>query len=191
MKAPIKVIFVILSSSFALASSDCDKLSQASPGKQQPELVQPAMRILHQHKNAIQNDCLLNAVRLAGKQKVVDAIPYLIEMLDWEEKSRDRYKFHPKGSEFPAIDALFQIGEPAVPSLIRVLAEQNPNSNESRNALHAFMLIHRDDLAKGIQSLKEESQRRSGVMRQHLKTAAANGRKMWCSGRSDCATANK
>jgi hypothetical protein len=59
---------------------------------------------------------------------------------------------------YPAVSALFQIGESATGRLLATI--QTSESQKTReNAAKAYMYIYRDDLAKGIRLLRKEQLR--------------------------------
>lgn len=54
---------------------------------------------------------------------------------------------------YPATDALFQIGEPALPQLVEVIKENNAESLAYKNACYTVMLIFRERPQEGINYL--------------------------------------
>jgi hypothetical protein len=61
----------------------------------------------------------------------------------------------PPGGLYPATTALFQIGKPALPALVRVIEEHEKNSLASVNATDTIVLIFRDRPGGAIEYLKE------------------------------------
>ena len=51
---------------------------------------------------------------------------------------------------YPAAGALFEIGKPSVPALLRLIANTPKESIESKNAHTTIMIIYRDDPAEGV-----------------------------------------
>jgi hypothetical protein len=56
---------------------------------------------------------------------------------------------------YPAIGALFQIGKPALPALVKVIETHESDSLTSENATLTIMLIFRESPAKGIDFLNQ------------------------------------
>lgn len=100
-----------------------------------------------------------------GRLKAQEAIPELIDCLDykrryeWEapEESGIVNEIHtitPAG-RYPAVSALFQIGKPALPLLIKVMETEESNSVRSQNALYTIQIIFREDITEAIEYLKK------------------------------------
>ena len=55
------------------------------------------------------------------------------------------------------------MGETAVPALIKVLASKDTGSLKTRNALDAYMSIYREDVDKGIRTLKQAPEKETDL----------------------------
>ena len=85
----------------------------------------------------------------------------------------DRRNAPNHNGRYPAVGSLFEIGKPSLPSLLRLIANNDPKSLESENALTAVMLIFRDEPQVGVQYLKDAAEKNSSrLKRQRLLTAA-------------------
>ena len=62
-----------------------------------------------------------------------------------------------QSERYPAIDALFQIGKPALPALCKVIASDAPASINSKNATLTIILIFRDDPQQGVNFLDDQA----------------------------------
>lgn len=100
-------------------------------------------------------------LKRAGMISGDDAIPYLVDLLDFEKvlaknRSSDYIDEYPRAPTdiYPAIDTLLIIGEPAVPFLIEAIALHDLNSVGLSNAVYTIRYIHREDLAKGLAALR-------------------------------------
>jgi hypothetical protein len=60
------------------------------------------------------------------------------------------------GNRYPATSALFQIGKPAVPALLRVIARHESNSREAKNARYTVRVTFRGD-SSGADNLFKEA----------------------------------
>jgi hypothetical protein len=60
---------------------------------------------------------------------------------------------------YPATGALFQIGRPALPALIKVIETHESSSLESENAIYTVEGIFREALAEGTKYLREAAVR--------------------------------
>jgi hypothetical protein len=108
------------------------------------------------------------------------AIPPLIALLGYHVEPRPGHA-PTRFDEYPAITALYQIGQPAVPALLEVLAAKESESVESKNALDAFMDSHRQDLDVGLKKLKQAAQKETDSARAgRLERTVHNARDRWC-----------
>ncbi len=79
-----------------------------------------------------------NAVRLAGELKVVGAVPILCKRIDLVTGGLGGMAAEVNFLDHAAVDALIQIGPPAIPSVIDVLNHGNPLQREEA----AYVLGH-------------------------------------------------
>lgn len=135
------------------------------------------------------------AIQTLGKMKSTEAIPELIEYLDYEKlyslKQPDyagNVKIDgieigqtiPISGRYPATGALFQIGEPALPALVKVIENEKPSSVKSQNSLYAIQQIFVEDQLKAVLYLEKavtESKSANGVKR--LQLAAQITKEKW------------
>jgi hypothetical protein len=104
---------------------------------------------------------LFEAIKRLGELRAVDAIHDLIKLLtfrrtfEWEKDPNHRLirpatMYNP----YPATDALFAIGKPALPALMEAIAAYDSDSLEHQNALHAVDAIFREEPEEGVRYLK-------------------------------------
>ncbi len=98
-------------------------------------------------------------ILLLGDRKAVEAIPHLIDLLDFRYKfdwegTGVAFKFIPPGGYYPATDALYSIGNASLPALIKVI-EMNNSQLKRKNAAYSVRIIYRSDLWKGVEYLKQ------------------------------------
>jgi len=93
------------------------------------------------------------------------AVPILIAYIDFERKFEERQKStkasvdhwdEPRSvaTRFPAITALYQIGNASVPALIELIEDNPADMIKSQNALFTIHFIFRDDLSEAIYRLE-------------------------------------
>lgn len=135
---------------------------------------------------------IVEAVKRSGELKATEAIGGLISLLSfarvfpWEKEQEEKgFVYHSStmslGRRYPAVSALFQIGEPALPALIDYIATDESDTTARENAAAAVMLIHREEPQKGICYLKAAAAKStSPVAVARLNQAAEFGRK-WLS----------
>jgi hypothetical protein len=106
-------------------------------------------------------DKLAHVIEVLGQRRITEAIPDLIEYLDfrrihkWEGTGVVLHPL-PKEGDYPAVGALFSIGKPALPVLIKVVEENDIDSVKSKNALKIIQLIFREDLSEGVKYLESQ-----------------------------------
>jgi hypothetical protein len=124
--------------------------------------------------------CVAANIRYLGLAHVRKAIPALVGLLGYRIAPRPFRK--PTNFElYPAISALSNIGETSVPALIGLLATKDTGALERVNAIDAFMSIHRENLDKGLQTLKLASEKETDTLRaSRLREATLDARSRWC-----------
>lgn len=98
-----------------------------------------------------------------GEIKSVEAIDDLVQHLTFsrniqQEKIGDVVvgeRFITLFGRYPAAGALFQIGKPALPALIKVIGAEETGSLAGENAIHTVTQIFRDSPAEGVSYLKD------------------------------------
>lgn len=106
------------------------------------------------------------AIEKLGSIRDERAIPELIKYIDYEKKFEPRQKQDsneithwddpkPISGRYPATAALFQIGKPALPALVKVIEAEDAESIKSQNALYTVQFIFRDNLSEGIKYLEK------------------------------------
>src|SRR5262249_19097521 len=75
---------------------------------------------------------------------------------------------------YPAVGALFEIGRPALPALVRTIEANRVDSLEGQNALRSIQNIFREDLNEGARFLEHAAEASSNeYSKQDLRQAAA------------------
>jgi hypothetical protein len=92
-------------------------------------------------------ECITTVIGRLGNSRDVSAVPVLIRLLDFQRPltQRERAGITIMRGHFPAVSALFSIGLPAVPVLVKSirLGELNPTSK--KNAVEAVATIFREN----------------------------------------------
>jgi HEAT repeat protein len=131
-------------------------------------------------------DRLAGAIRRAGELRTQESVDSLVRLLTFRYKSPREREAEDEGifisvqQPYPAVSALFQIGEPALPALIRRISsdEGEEPGLARKNAAQAVMLVFREDPRKGICYFKAAAAKASSPLAMHwLEEAAESGRK--------------
>lgn len=124
---------------------------------------------------------VIKAIERLGDLKAAAAVDDLIQLIafrrtfSWERNGGSILELQPitPGNRYPAVSALFQIGKPALPALVKVIEGSESNSLENQNATYAVQSIFRDNLREGVKYLREAAtQSFTRLMAQRLSTAA-------------------
>jgi hypothetical protein len=103
-------------------------------------------------------DCIDAAIRQLGNERYVPAIDVLASYLDFKSPTytlpADAPVYNPRwGYLYPATLALFEIGPPAIESLVRVIASPSSSDTAGTNAAETLMTINRIDMSKAVTAL--------------------------------------
>jgi len=127
-------------------------------------------------------NCVAANMRYLGMTHEKRAVPYLISLLNYKVQPESFGK--PLNAEiYPAVAAFIELGVPAVPSLIEVLASTDSGSVQSNNAIESLMdmRIFRDDLNKPLIMMKKAEKAETDPVRAaRLESAIQNARNKWC-----------
>lgn len=126
--------------------------------------------------------CVAANIRYLGLAHVDRAVPALVAMLGYKVPPQALRK--PTNDDlYPAIGALVNIGEPAVPALIEVLASKDNDSIESKNAIDSLMdmRVYRDNLNLPLRAIKRAADKENDPIRSaRLHRALQDARNRWC-----------
>lgn len=105
------------------------------------------------------------AIERLGEMRSYAAIDDLVKLITFRRTLRSNEgtqptvidKEHPVTplSVYPATGALFHIGRPALPALMKLIETSEPNSLASQNAVYTLMAIFREDPEAGVQYLQD------------------------------------
>jgi len=122
------------------------------------------------------------AIATLGELRATVAVDDLIKLITFRQTFPqdnepngiiNEFRTITRDGRYPAVGSLFEIGEPSLLPLVKVIADYDPKSLESENALHAVMLIFRDEPQAGVQYLKDAAEKSSTPLtKQRLLTAA-------------------
>lgn len=133
-----------------------------------------------------QPERVVAAIQRLGEMRATEAVNDLVELLTFARKfawERDDaiVEIQPitRGNRYPATSALFQIGRPALPALVKVI-ELNPTDSEwAQNSTFAVQNIFRDNLTEGAQYLERAAESSKNTeSAQRLRQSAAELRRL-------------
>jgi hypothetical protein len=123
-----------------------------------------------------------SAINRLGELKAEPAIGDLISILTFRQEFSEvqqEMNIISDGFRYPAINALWQIGKPALAALSAVIASNDARSIESKNATYTVMLIFRDAPKLGVNYLEDQaSKAQNRVAVSRFRAAAEQLRKI-------------
>jgi PBS lyase HEAT-like repeat len=150
----LPILYVGVISNSALAQNSCDLSSS--------HLDQLVLFLTQQNDARTDPSCVEYAIDSLTQLRSVKAVPALIKFLDFpeplsldEEEGRMAVASGHRGVRYRAVDALFAIGEAATPSLIEVLRDPATSPIKYKNALTAYLNIHREERDKATKYLAD------------------------------------
>jgi hypothetical protein len=147
MNKPGLLLALLMATGSAVAK-DCPSIRATTP-----ELV----RYLTDHETRREDAaCISDTILYLEAKRDPEAAPVLSQYLDFARPITPGEKegINPFGrARYPAVTALADIGKPALPSLIKVIRNNDSNSLVFKNAVAAEMSIHRADVVEGVEYL--------------------------------------
>ena len=131
-------------------------------------------------------ECAAVALELLGHEHAQEHISEIVKFLTFRRKfywEGTGFNIRPVGEidHYPAATALFEIGKPALPALLVVIAEGPPDSLKFRNAVNTIMLIHREEPPAAVRLLRRAVVRETDTMRSTNLNAAVAMADSFCS----------
>jgi hypothetical protein len=150
------VLIFILSLVSAANAMDCSDIASSKPS----DLVQ----FLKTQGREADEECVSQAIVRLGGFRTTSGIDVLIDLLDFQRPQSTSEKLHlfDPHDKFPAVQALFGAGLPAVPQLIRKLEDGRATEVVRANAIRTVVLIYRDDPSKAITRFMHASRTANG-----------------------------
>ena len=127
---------------------------------------------------------VIAAITDLGNLRATSAIGDLIKVLTFRQtfdhEDEEEISLITPGNRFPAIEALFKIGMPALPALTKVVASSGSKSTRAQNAVYTVMVIFREHPEDGVAYLEEQaSHARTSAGAARLKAGTAEGKRTW------------
>jgi hypothetical protein len=123
------------------------------------------LEYLRGDRSMLNPGCVVYAIQQLGAERYTAAADVLATYLDFQAPGTEKvgapgtvYRRIPSlGDKYPAATALFEIGKPATPSLVRVIANSASSDLLRKNALEVLFAVHRENLADGTRELNNAS----------------------------------
>lgn len=162
-----------------VAAQDCERLKNAAPD----ELVSYLNGLAPDEGNA---QCVTFAIKVLDRLRYEPAIPVLSRLLDFRRPPNHHEQhgilLHPPIIEeiYPTANALEEIGQSALPSVLEVIKSGSASSRARENAASVWMVIHKYESPKGVALLRQEAANAGDdVARKNLEWAISKA-VAWC-----------
>jgi hypothetical protein len=149
------VLFVLTFA--ATLSAECARWSSQTDTPPAQELA-----AFLEQKDVLTNqpECAIAALEILGHEHATGYIPQIMNFLTFRRKfywEGTRFNMRPvtELDHYPAAMALFEMGKPALPALLGVATQEEPDSVKFNNAVSTIMLIHRDRSSGGVHFLRQ------------------------------------
>jgi len=140
----------------------------SDPGSGEAGKIKELLLILRDKQmQQSQPDRVIGAIKQLGELKSADSIDDLIALItfrqkfDWEDINQGGIVYSQPPhlisalEHYPAAGALFRIGKPSIPALIKLIESNPADSLESLNAHTTIMIIFRDNPREGVRVLRK------------------------------------
>lgn len=140
--------------------------------------VQADLRYLQGDRSNVKAECVAYAADRIGLHRYAEASKTLVRYLDYRMPTDPREASLPpispiSGPRYPAINALFEIGKPAVDDLVEAVGNSATSDGVRKNAIQVLYEIFREDVAGAVRVLNRASNAtRDPEVRQRLFDAA-------------------
>jgi len=170
-----------------LALAQCPVLTTNSPADELTAFLRSSKELPAERQD---RDCIQFALEQLGSKHSLDAIPVLVDYLDFErpltEAEREGFSFHGSrkyiGGTYIASSSLFTFGKVAVPALVSAIkTRESPLIR--RNATYTIMQVFRAEPFKGIELLEQEALASPPPVAANLRAAVLFALK-WCDERN-------
>lgn len=151
-KSIILLVFAFLILNEPAWSRTIPKSSQSSK-----EVKQLIDILRNQRLQQVSPDKVVDAIKKVGRLKAVEAIDDLVKLITFNPVAEEEKVIGivtERSARYPAIDALFLIGKPSLPALIKVLEVRNREERTSINAVRTIASIFRGELPLAVKYLR-------------------------------------
>lgn len=135
-------------------AADCAELDAATP--------QQLVEYLRGDRPSLRQACVVYAINKLGVEGYAPATGVLVTYLDYRgpddpQRVRTGVVLHAWWPIYPAADALFLIGKPAIPDLIGAIAGSDTPDLVRKSAIHVLGNIQRDEPSRAVATLVSAS----------------------------------
>lgn len=185
-------VHIVLSTLVVLMLADCAHCQTSCPDIA-PTSTKELVGFLQRYGREADPECVRKLIVQIGDAKDPSAINVLIAYLDFRRPDNEMEKkgFFRLEDKYPAVESLFQIGQPAVPALLSMIASSNASTLSRKNALRALEEIHSEDPSEAITILRKAARSAKKSEEAARLESAANDVMAYCGShwRAKCAAA--
>ena len=162
LRARILLHAVLLLASIAqILTAKLEGYGQVTQGQSRDEEIAQLIAIIRNSQLRIEDpEKVVEAINKLGEMKAVSAVDDLAQILSFRLVSQGERLTGittEADQRFPAVSALYLIGKPALPALVKVIENFDEQDLMSRNARHTMVSIFREKLSGGGRGRKPGS----------------------------------
>jgi HEAT repeat protein len=141
---------------------------QVTQGESRDEEIAQLIAIIRNSQLRIEDpEKVVEAINKLGEMKAASAVDDLAQLLTFRLVSRGERLTGMRSeadARFPAVNALYLIGKPALPALVKVIENFDEQDLMSRNALNTMLSIFREKLSEGVEYVNQAASRSSSAL---------------------------
>jgi hypothetical protein len=141
---------------------------QVTQGESRDEEIAQLIALIRNSQLRIEDpNKVVEAINKLGEMKAASAVDDLAQLLTFRLVSLGERLTGMRteaDARFPAVSALYLIGNPALPALVKVIENFNEQDLMSRNAREAIFSIFRGKLSEGVKYINEAASRSSSAL---------------------------
>jgi HEAT repeat protein len=141
---------------------------QVTQGESRDEEIAQLIAIIRNSQLRIEDpEKVVEAINKLGEMKAASAVDDLAQLLTFRLVSRGERLTGittEADARFPAVSALYLIGKPALPALVKVIENFDEQDLMSRNARHTIVSIFSGKLSEGVEYVNQAASRSSSAL---------------------------
>lgn len=143
------IVSVLVGIVVAYPGGDCAELANKSPEECAKYLARP--------RKSTENACVVYAILEIGHRHHAAAVGTLVQYLDYQTALPPKLSGFTLVEKYPAINALFVIGKPAVGPLIGAISKEDTSETVRENAVVTMLQLFRDNMPGAVSTLSGAS----------------------------------
>jgi HEAT repeat protein len=161
-------VILLLALVAQILTAKLEGYGQVTQGESRDEEIAQLIAIIRNSQLRIEDPKkVVEAINKLGEMKAASAVDDLAQLLSFRLVSLGERLTGMRteaDSRFPAVTALYLIGKPALPALVKVIENFDEQDLMSRNALNTMLSIFREKLSEGVEYVNQAASRSSSAL---------------------------